>query len=130
MGSIPARQGEPSHSKLSSVRLTSGASARVKKFVSESEESQVETAARELAKGIGSINGIRVCYVDKDDEWWATFYEDIGPVIDVKQFIWNRESEKFEPFLVLKRISKPKLAAELKRREAGRNCIILPLPEK
>ena len=85
---------------------------------------------RELAKRIGSIDKIKMCYVDKDDEWWATFYEDIGSVIDVRQFIWNRESQRFEPFLVLRRISKSKLAAELNRNEKGRSCIILPPPEK
>lgn len=128
--SVPTRHGEPGESKPLNVQLTSDTSAQVKKNLSQNEERQVEAAAWELAKHIGSIDKIKMCYVDKDDEWWATFYEDIGSVIDVRQFIWNRESQRFEPFLVLKRISKSKLAAELKRNEKGRSCIILPPPEK
>jgi hypothetical protein len=129
-GSMPARQGPPSQSQPPNVRVVSGASGRVKKFGPETEESQVEVAARELAKRIGSIDGIKMCYVDNDDEWWATFYQDIGTVIDVRQFVWNRESERFEPFLVLKRISKSKFAGELHRKEQGRRCRIFPSPEK
>ena len=76
------------------------------------EDQQVKAAARDLAKNMGGIQKIKVCYVEKDDEWWATLYEDIGTVIDVKQFVWNRESEKFDPFLILKRISKSKLDSD------------------
>jgi hypothetical protein len=129
-GSIPARQGGPVQSKPHSVRLASRAPAEDKEVVFRSEESQVKAEARELANRIGSIERIKMCYVDEDDEWWATFYQDIGSVIDVRQFIWNRESQRFEPFLVLKRISKSKLAAELNRKEKGRRCAVVPPPEK
>jgi hypothetical protein len=129
-GSIPARQGQPGQSRQPKVRLASRASAEAKKLAPQTEESQVQAAARELARRIGSIDGIKMCYVDNDDEWWATFYEDIGTVIDVRQFIWNRGSQRFEPFLVLKRISKRKLAAELNRKDKGRRCSVLPPPEK
>lgn len=128
--SVATRHEEPGQSRPPNVRLISGTSAQVNKNVSQNEERQVEAAALELAKSLGSIDKIKMCYVDKDDEWWATLYEDIGSVIDVRQFIWNRESQRFEPFLVLKRISKSKLAAELKRNEKGRSCIILPPPDK
>ena len=128
-GSIPARQGGPVQSKPHSVRLASRASAEDKEVEFRSEECQVKVEARELAKRIGPIERIKMCYVDEDDEWWATFYQDIGSVIDVRQFIWNRESQKFEPFLVLKRISKSKLAAELNRKEKGRHCAVVPPPE-
>ena len=93
------------------------------------EDQQVRTAALALSRTMGPIQKIKLCYVTKDDEWWATFYQDIGSVIDLKQFIWNRDSEKFEPFLVLKRIPKSKLAAELKREERGQSCTIIPLTE-
>jgi len=93
------------------------------------EDQQVRTAALELSRSIGPVQKIKLCYVTKDEEWWATFYEDIGPVIDVKQFIWNRDSERFEPFLVLKRIPKSKLTAELKREERDRTCTVIPLTE-
>jgi hypothetical protein len=130
-GSIPARQGGPVQSEPHSVRLASRASSAEDKEVAfRSEESQVKVEARELAKRIGSIERIKMCYVDEDDEWWATFYQDIGSVIDVKQFIWNRESQRFEPFLVLKRISKSKLTAELNRNEKGRHCAVVSPPEK
>lgn len=106
-------------------------SAAIEKRKPPDEDQQVKAAALELAKNIGGIEKIKVCYVDKDDEWWATLYEDIGAVIDVKQFIWNRESEKFDPFLILKRISKSKLDSDLKHNEPGRKCfVIAPTEEK
>jgi hypothetical protein len=104
-------------------------SAPLEKRKPADEDQQVKAAARELAKNMGGIRKIKVCYVDKDDEWWATLYEDIGTVIDVKQFFWNRESEKFEPFLILKRISKSKLDGDLKHNEPGRKCAVVVLPE-
>jgi hypothetical protein len=119
-------QGEPIKAQSS----PDASSAQVKKSKPQDEDHEVKAAARELSKSIGSIEKIKVCYVTKDDEWWAIFYEDIGPVIDVKQFIWNRELEKFEPFLVLKRISKAKLAEELKQDQSGHRCDILAPPEK
>lgn len=103
--------------------------AQIEKGKPQDEEQQVKAAALELAKNIGGIEKIKICYVDRDDEWWATLYEDIGTVIDVKQFIWNRELEKFDPFLILKRISKSKLDSDLKQSEPGRNCAVMSAPE-
>ncbi len=118
-------QGSDSSSNLWS---DSAKSAAVQKFEAQDEEHQIRAAAHELAKTIGSVEKMKLCYVTKDDEWWATFYVDIGSIIDVKQFIWNRESEKFEPFLVLKRISKSKLTSELKQNSPEQKCTILALP--
>jgi len=106
----------------------SAKSAALRKTEVQDEEHQIKTAAYELAKSVGAIEKMKLCYVPKDDEWWATFYVDIGSIFDVKQFIWSRESEKFEPFLVLKRISKSKLASELKQDEPERKCTVLALP--
>jgi hypothetical protein len=127
----PSETKTGSEGKQVGKELASGkTSAPVEKRKPADEDQQVKVAARELAKNMGGIQNIKVCYVDKDDEWWATLYEDIGTVIDVKQFFWNRESEKFEPFLILKRISKSKLDADLKQSEPGRKCAVVALPEE
>ena len=128
--SIHTRGKEERQRKETRAQSAPPASARAKKARYHDEDHQVKTAARELAKSVGEIEKMKVCYVTKDDEWWVTFYQDIGPVIDVKQYIWNRDLEKFEPFLVLKRISKAKFAAELKREEPGHRCDIISPPKK
>jgi hypothetical protein len=110
-------------------QFAAGPPVQVRISKPQDEDQQVRTAALELSRALGPIQKIKICYVSKDDEWWASFYQDIGPVIDLKQFIWNRESEKFEPFLVLKRIPKSRLAAELKREDRGQTCTIIPLTE-
>ncbi len=128
--SVPTRDREQNQPKETRAQSVAGTSAHAKKSKHMDEEQQVKAAVRELAKSLEAIAKIKVCYVTKDDEWWATFYEDIGPVIEVKPFIWNRESEKFEPYLVLKRISKSKFETDLKRDDPGQKCDILSPPEK
>ncbi len=65
----------------------------------------------------------------KTDEWWIVLYDDMGAVYDVKQFTWNRDQEKLEPFLVLKKIGKNRLEEELTVREADRACEPLGIPK-
>ena len=125
----PARPGNVGQGRLQNTQFAARPSVQVRISKPQDEDQQVRTAALALSRTMGPIQKIKLCYVTKDDEWWATFYQDIGSVIDLKQFIWNRDSEKFEPFLVLKRIPKSKLAAELKREERGQSCTIIPLTE-
>jgi hypothetical protein len=124
-----ARPGNMGPGRLQSRQFAPPPSVQVRISKPQDEDQQVRTAALALSRTMGPIQKIKLCYVVKDDEWWATFYQDIGPVIDLKQFIWNRDSEKFEPFLVLKRIPKSKLAADLKREERGQTCSVIPLTE-
>jgi hypothetical protein len=128
--SILARGQDQSQRKETGAQSGPSASAPPKKASYHDEGPQVKAAAWELVKSIGEVEKMKVCYVTKDDEWWVTFYQDIGPVIDVKQYIWNRNLERLEPFLVLKRVSKAKLADELKREEPGRRCDIISPPKK
>ena len=121
--------GNVDQGRLQKPQFAARPSVQVRISKPQDEDQQVRAAALALSRTMGPIQKIKLCYVSKDDEWWATFYQDIGSVIDLKQFIWNRESERFEPFLVLKRISKSKLAAELKREERGQSCTIIPLTE-
>jgi hypothetical protein len=124
-----ARPGNVDQGRLQNPQFATPPSVQVRISKPQGEDQLVRTAALALSRTMGPIQKIKLCYVSKDDEWWATFYQDIGSVIDLKQFIWNRESEKFEPFLVLKRIPKSKFAAELKREERGQTCSIIPLTE-
>jgi len=94
----------------------------------EDEAARVKTAARELAGNVGQIARMKVCYSKKDKEWWAVLYEDLGSSVDVRQFIWSPEGEKFEPFLVMKRIPKGKLDAEAKKDEIDKTCTGLDPP--
>lgn len=92
------------------------------------EATRVRTAALELARSLGDIKRAKVCYVDKDKEWWAVFYQDMGSAADVRQFFWNAATEKFEPFLVLKRIPQTKIDSDFKKEESGKICAELSLP--
>lgn len=89
---------------------------------------QLKNAAHELAKKHRPVRKMQLCHVAKDDEWWLFLYKDIGPVIDVRHFIWNWEKEKFAPFLVVKRIPKSKLSSHLNKKVPGRKCKILAPP--
>jgi hypothetical protein len=94
----------------------------------EDEAGRVRTAALELAKSLGSIKKAKVCYANKEKEWWAIFYQDIEAAVDVRQFFWNADTEKFEPFLVLKRIPLAKIDSDFKKEEPGKTCSEVPLP--
>lgn len=84
-------------------------------------------AAIEEAKELIAVEKMKICHKLKENEWWVSIYVDIGGRIDVKQFIWNGELDKLEPFLVLKRIPKRKLAAELKKVDARSTCEVVTL---
>lgn len=90
-------------------------------------EERLLGAAVEAAKELIAVEKMKLCYKSKEDEWWVSIYVDIGNRIDVRQFIWNRELEKLEPFLVLKRISKSKLPSELDKAESGSICEVVTL---
>lgn len=90
---------------------------------------RLRQAAQELALELGEIKAMKLCYVEKANEWWVILYRDIGPVIDVRNFIWNWEEQMFRPYLVVKRIPKNELHARVRKPEWGKKCEILPLPE-
>lgn len=89
---------------------------------------RLESEATELAKNIGSVRKVKLCYDKKTDEWWLTLYKELSTAMDVKQFFWSWEREEFTPFLVIKRISKGKLMDDLKKNGSGRTCSELPAP--
>ncbi len=89
---------------------------------------KLRRAAEELALELGQIKAMKLCYVEKANEWWVILYRDIGPVIDVRNFIWNWEEESFRPYLVVKRIPKNELQRKVKKHEWGRRCVILKPP--
>jgi hypothetical protein len=89
---------------------------------------QLRVAANELAAKLGPIKAMKLCYVEKDNEWWVVLFRDIGPVIDVRRFFWNWEEQRFKPFLVVKRIPKNRLRKEVNRKEPGKKCVNLKPP--
>ena len=105
-----------------------GGSAKSDKKLSEPE--LIKRASLEIAKGIETVKKIRICHAKNQDEWWVTIYDDLGPVIDVKQYVWDRDTETLKPFLVLKRISKNKLEAELSSKVPDRTCENIDPPVK
>jgi hypothetical protein len=109
--------------KLVKPELAPGESpAPVEPRTHEWEDQRVKTAAMKLAKESGNVKKGKICYSAKTDEWWVVLYEDAGSAFEVKQFIWDREREKMEPFLVLKRIGKDRLEEDLMTREPGKAC--------
>ena len=90
-----------------------------------SELEKVKNAAREMGKNMSSVEKIKICRMKSTDEFWVTFYDDIGSLIDLKQFIWEAESESLTPFLVLKRIPKSRLETHMTVVEADKECVVI-----
>jgi hypothetical protein len=94
------------------------------------EDEKIKGLALELAKSSAAVVRLKVCYYVKNDEWWVTAYEDTGGPIELKQYIWNRDQEKLEPFLVLKTIARDRLEQHVHASEPDRACEVIPLPPK
>lgn len=82
-----------------------------------------------LAKGLGHIVRMKMCHVTADDEWWIILYQEGGSMIDLKQFVWNRTSEKLEPFLVIRQIPRAHLDAEVNKKDPERTCRPIEVPK-
>lgn len=117
---------------VNTIRTTaSGDVGAVKKKRKQDEsrfDRQLREAADKLAVDLGQIKAMKLCYVNRDNEWWVILYRDIGPVIDVMNYIWNWEEQKFKRYLIVKRIPKNELREAVIGRERGRNCEILKHP--
>lgn len=92
------------------------------------EEELVREAVVKMGQSFEPVLNIKICHLAPKDEWWATIYQDLGQAVDVKQFIWNREQEKLEPFLVLTRIPRSKVKVHLTNNKPGSRCEILSPP--
>jgi len=86
------------------------------------EDQKVKAAAMELARTVPQVKKIKLCYSTRWDEWWVTLYEDIGTLFDLRQFVWNREQEQFQPHLVQQRIAKSALKNHLSESDPERAC--------
>jgi len=89
------------------------------------EDEKVKSAALHVAKNIPNVRKIQMCYALEEDEWWVSLFDDIGVAVDVKQFVWNRDLQILEPFLVQKRIPRGQLDEYLSRRPPGRACEVI-----
>jgi len=94
------------------------------------EDEKVKTLALGLAKGFPAGSKIKICYAVKRDEWWVTLYEDAGAVFELKQYTWNRDQDKLEPFLVLKTVPKEKLEEHLNSPEPDKACEVIETAQK
>ena len=86
------------------------------------EDQKVKIAALDLAKSKPSVAKIKICYDARHDEWWVILYDRLGGEIDLKQFVWNRETDTLDPFLVMKRIPEGKLEEHAVREEKDKAC--------
>ncbi len=105
--------------KISDLKSTQGKSVKPL-----SEEEKVLNVATETVSGVASPTKYTVCYDEEKAEWWLTIYDDIGYAFDVKKFFWNPELEKFEPFLVLSKISKNRLNDEISKKSDTKKCSV------
>lgn len=122
----------PSAEAASAVKPRTGEESSTSRDLMRSlpEDERVKLAAIDIAKSLGGIERMKVCHVKEDDEWWAILYQDAGSIIDLKQFIWNRKTQKFDPFLVIRNISRDKLEVEIKKKEPGRVCTPVEISSK
>ncbi|MFH0960907.1 MAG: hypothetical protein V1897_19660 [Pseudomonadota bacterium] len=105
--------------KISNSKSTQGKSGKPL-----SEEEKVLSVATETVSSVASPIKYTVCYDQEKAEWWLTIYDDIGYAFDVKKFFWNPELEKFEPFLVLNKISKSRLNDEISKKSDTKKCSV------
>jgi hypothetical protein len=117
----PART--PGSAKIDVAKASQGERTK-----SSSIDEKLDEEAMKLARNLAPVEKVRLCYVRKDDEWWLTVYKDIGSSIDARQFVWNWEKDEFAPFLVLKRIPRSKMEAELNRKDRENTCRLLAPP--
>jgi hypothetical protein len=89
------------------------------------EDQRVKRVAMELAGSMPAIVRIKICYLTKEDEWWLVLYEDAGALLDLKQYVWNRQQERWEPHLVQKRIAKSRLSEDLGDAPQGWACEVV-----
>jgi gamma-glutamylcyclotransferase (GGCT)/AIG2-like uncharacterized protein YtfP len=87
-----------------------------------SERERVKEIGIELAQKSQNIKKIKICHDKKNAEWWFTCYEDLGDILDLKQYIWRIDQDQPEPFLVIKRISKDNLQSHLSTAEPDKTC--------
>ncbi len=99
-----------------------------KREPTEWEDQKVRSAALEFTKDLPGVEKIKICYSVKDDEWWVMLYDVSGPMVDLKQYTWNRNQEKLESFLVVKRIPVSRLNQSLQEDETGKACEIVDPP--
>ncbi len=92
------------------------------------EDQRVQQAAMELAGKTPGVIKLKVCYDVNDDEWWAVLFEDHGAMIDLKPFVWNRESGQLEPYLVVRQISSDRLQVHLNEDDPSRPCRVFNPP--
>jgi hypothetical protein len=128
----PTRANLPTQGKPNLTRPTlQQKSVQTKPRTEVWEDQKVRQKALEMARKRPSVKKIKICYAVKDDEWWVILYEDAGSSYELLQYTWNRDQDKLEQFLVLKRISRNRLKEHLALREPDRACDILdpgPIP--
>lgn len=91
------------------------------------EDQKVKAAAIELARSVPGIKKIKVCYAVKEDEWWVTLFQELGPAFDLKSYTWNREQDRLEPFLVPKTIPADRLQSQLAEHEPDMACEVMDI---
>jgi hypothetical protein len=92
------------------------------------EDQKVRQAAIKLSHQFQGVKKGKICYSVKNDEWWVVLYEDAGPMYELKQYTWNRDQEKLEEFLVLKKIGKNRLEEDRSARDPDRACEAVDFP--
>jgi hypothetical protein len=92
------------------------------------EDQKVRDAAVEMGKATPGVKQIKICYAVKEGEWWVILYQPGQGLYELKQYIWNKDSEKLEPFLVYKTIPTDRLRQHLTEEEPGKACEVMELP--
>ena len=128
--SPPELQAPPpaqNRSGINPAPLPSGraASPPPKSSAGQWEDQKVRKAAQEILKRYPTAKKVKICYAVKDDEWWVILYDDAGTYYELRQFVWDRDREKLDPHLVLKRIAKSRLQDHLTANEPDRACEVM-----
>jgi hypothetical protein len=114
---------QPKPNELSQVPVRPNAPAK-----QEWEDQKVRDAAVEMAKATPEVKKIKICYAVKEGEWWVTLYQAVPGLIELKPYIWNKDSERLEPHLVYRTIPISRLQQHLTEAEPGKACEVMEPP--
>ncbi len=112
------------------VRVVIEPQADPKSQKSDWEDEKIKTAAMEMARAMPLVKKMKICLDIKYGEWWVILYEDNGPAIELKQFVWNKDQRRFEPHLVQERIPRDQLEKHVAESEPGRACEVVDVTPK
>jgi hypothetical protein len=83
---------------------------------------RVKKATLDMPKNIYTSKKMQIWHTEPSDEWSATLLDEIGTMMDLKQYVWEPDSETLTPFLTLEMIAKWRLDHHFALKKQDKTC--------